>query len=242
MPCDQMCHVQGEKDTSELDLDLGVERSVRIDRDPTPAERLAHLMPGKCTVTERVNWGVDTSLSNQVQLSVYPDCIGPEGKRDITAVAEFVSKCIGEVAGGVHVLPFYPSSADRGFAPLTHKEVNKDLGSWDDLQSIASKRDLCVDYMVNHISAQSKEFKDFVSKGDKVCSQHRQEQASSPLLGHKCAWHGQIRSSLLFSSHIRPQPMPCKHRLPFLQEQWCFIHMSPIHDASPTLPVEAPQR
>lgn len=152
----------------DLDLDQDVETSVRSDRKPTPSERLAHLMPGKATVTERVNWAVDTQLRNQVQLSVYPDCFGPEGGRDLPALTEFVSKCLGEAVGGVHVLPFYPSSADRGFAPLSHKEVNEDLGSWEDLKHIASDRDLCVDYMVNHISAQSKEFKDFVSKGNDV--------------------------------------------------------------------------
>lgn len=152
----------------DFDIDLDVEKSVRSSREPTPAERLAHLMPGKSTVTERVNWGVDTQLRNQVQLSVYPDCIGPEEKRDIPAVAEFVSKRLGEVVGGVHILPFYPSSADRGFAPLTHKQVNQDLGSWENLQDIAKERDLCVDYMVNHISAQSEEFKDFVRNGNNV--------------------------------------------------------------------------
>lgn len=127
-------------------------------------------MPGKSTVTQRVNWGVDTQLRNQVQLSVYPDCIGEEGKRDIPAVAQFARECLGEAVGGVHMLPFYPSSADRGFAPLTHKQVNKDLGSWEDLKGIAADRDLCVDYMVNHISAQSEEFRDFVSKGADVRS------------------------------------------------------------------------
>lgn len=152
----------------EFDIDLDVDKSVRSNREPTPAERLAHLMPGKSTTSERVNWGVDTQMRNQVQLSVYPDCIGPEGKRDIPAVAEFVRKCLGEVVGGVHVLPFYPSSADRGFAPLTHKQVNEDLGSWEDLRGIAKERDLCVDYMVNHISAQSEEFKDFIRKGSNV--------------------------------------------------------------------------
>lgn len=180
-----------EQEVLELDLDLDVERSVRGSREPTPSERLAHLMPGKATVTERVNWGIDTQLRNQVQLSVYPDCFGPEGKRDIPAVAEFVGKNLGEAVGGVHVLPFYPSSADRGFAPLTHKEVNEELGTWEDLQGIAKERDLCVDYMVNHISAQSKEFKDFVSKGDEVRPLSREH----PLYTSRSSVHVRVRLS-----------------------------------------------
>jgi sucrose phosphorylase len=72
------------------------------------------------------------------------------------------------VVGGVHVLPFYPSSADRGFAPLTYKEVSPEFGNWDDIESMGDGLDLCMDFMVNHISAQSKEFQDFKEKGDKV--------------------------------------------------------------------------
>jgi hypothetical protein len=74
------------------------------------------------------------------------------------------------VIGGVHVLPFYPSSADRGFAPLTYMEVDPDFGTWDDIHKLGQGRDLCMDFMVNHISAQSELFKDFKEKGDKVRS------------------------------------------------------------------------
>lgn len=55
----------------------------------------------------------------QVQLSAYPDCIGG----DLKGLSKFVTEHLGGVVGGVHVLPFYPSSADRGFAPLTYKEA-----------------------------------------------------------------------------------------------------------------------
>lgn len=71
--------------------------------------------------------------------------------------------------GGVHVLPFYPSSADRGFAPLTYKQVDPSFGKWRDISALRQRLDVCVDFMVNHISAQSEQFKDFVEKGDEVC-------------------------------------------------------------------------
>lgn len=67
------------------------------------------------------------------------------------------------------MLPFYPSSADRGFAPLTYMEVSPEFGSWEDIHNIGDGLDLCMDFMVNHISAQSPQFKDFKEKGDKVC-------------------------------------------------------------------------
>ena len=79
----------------------------------------------------------------------------------------FVKKNLKDVVSGVHVLPFYPSSADRGYAPLTYKEVDSQYGGWPDIEAIAQNGDLCVDFMVNHMSAQSPEFKDFVEKHDK---------------------------------------------------------------------------
>ena len=83
------------------------------------AWELANSLPGANIVDDRVKWGEDTKLKNQVQLSAYPDCIGG----DLKGLRSFVQKQLDGVVGGVHVLPFYPSSADRGFAPLTYKEV-----------------------------------------------------------------------------------------------------------------------
>lgn len=79
-----------------------------------------------------------------------------------------VYRYLSGVVGGVHVLPFYPSSADRGFAPLTYKEVSPEFGAWEDIDNMGDGLDLCMDFMVNHISAQSEQFKDFKEKGDAV--------------------------------------------------------------------------
>jgi glycosidase len=125
---------------------------------------LANQLPGRNTAGEKVRWGKDTKLLNQIQLSTYPDSIGG----NLSALETFISEQLAGVVGGVHVLPFYPSSADRGFAPLTYKEVDPEFGSWDEITSVAEQGDLCVDFMVNHISAQSQEFLHFVEHGDKV--------------------------------------------------------------------------
>jgi sucrose phosphorylase len=68
--------------------------------------------------------------------------------------------------GGVHLLPFYPSSGDRGFSPITYDEVDPSFGTWDDVAAISRDFDLIVDFMVNHISRQSVYFQDFLEKGN----------------------------------------------------------------------------
>jgi hypothetical protein len=54
--------------------DVVIASSVRT--KPSAVELMAHALPGKNTYGEKVEWGKDTKLRNQVQLSAYPDCIG----------------------------------------------------------------------------------------------------------------------------------------------------------------------
>jgi hypothetical protein len=68
---------------------------------------------------------------------------------------------------GVHVLPPFPSSGDRGFAPLTYERVDPRFGTWADLERIAADHDLLLDVMINHISRESPEFQDFQRLGRK---------------------------------------------------------------------------
>ena len=101
------------------------------------------------------------ALKNTVQLIAYPNRIGDNLKDLGTVLDAHLSKAIG----GVHILPIYPSNADGGFSPLTHKQVDPAYGTWDDVEHISAKYDLCLDLTLNHISDESAEFKDFLEKG-----------------------------------------------------------------------------
>ena len=102
------------------------------------------------------------SLKNQCQLITYPDSLG----KNLQELHYNLKRHFSKVVGGVHILPFYPSSADRGFAPLRYDEVEARFGTWEDVEKIGEDFDLMVDFMVNHISRQSDYFKDFVEKGE----------------------------------------------------------------------------
>lgn len=101
-------------------------------------------------------------MRNGVQLITYADSLGG----DLKQLARFMETHGEKTLSGVHVLPFFPSSADRGFAPTTYQEVDPVYGDWADVEAIASKADLAVDFMANHLSQQSHEFQDFLEKGD----------------------------------------------------------------------------
>lgn len=101
------------------------------------------------------------SVKNKIQLITYPDSFGG----NLEKISELAEKHLKDVVSGIHILPFYPSSADRGFAPLTYFEVDKTFGTWDDIKKISENFDIVCDVMVNHISRQSEYFKDFQKNG-----------------------------------------------------------------------------
>ncbi len=101
------------------------------------------------------------TLQNKVQLITYPDSLGGNLVELHYVLRRYLSRAIG----GLHILPFYPSSADRGFAPLTYNEVDPVFGSWEDINMIGAEFDLIIDFMVNHISRQSVYFQDYIEKG-----------------------------------------------------------------------------
>jgi sucrose 6(F)-phosphate phosphorylase len=96
------------------------------------------------------------------QLITYADSLGG----DLTALRRLLSDTPFEQAfGGVHILPPFPSSGDRGFAPTSYREIDGAFGSWADIRAIGERYDVALDLMVNHISRQSVEFQDFGRRG-----------------------------------------------------------------------------
>jgi sucrose phosphorylase len=95
------------------------------------------------------------------QLLTYPDSLGG----DLATLGSLLDGPLGGLFRGVHILPPFPSSGDRGFAPLTYREIDPRFGSWSDIRRMADRYDVLLDVMVNHISRQSAEFQDFELRG-----------------------------------------------------------------------------
>ena len=95
------------------------------------------------------------------QLLTYPDLLGG----DLRALGDLLDGPLDGLFHGVHVLPPFPSSCDRGFAPLTYFEIDPRFGTWADVERIAARHDVLLDLMINHLSRQSPEFSDFERLG-----------------------------------------------------------------------------
>ena len=135
------------------------------------------------------------ALRNAVQLICYPNRIG----NDLGDLYQVLDAHLSRAIGGVHILPLYPSNADGGFSPLTHKEVDPAYGSWDDVERISARFDLCLDLTLNHISDESVEFKDFLEHG------HKSDYADLFVHVEKL---GEISPDDLAKIHIRKEKEP----------------------------------
>lgn len=105
-------------------------------------------------------------MKNQVQLITYVDRIGCNS---ISELENMLQSKLNGLFGGVHLLPFYYpiDGKDAGFDPIDHMQIDSRLGDWNDLKSLAKTSEVMADLIVNHISAESSQFKDFLEKGSK---------------------------------------------------------------------------
>ena len=99
-------------------------------------------------------------LENKIMLITYADSMG----HNLKDLEEILSAHFKGAVGGVHILPFFPSSGDRGFAPMDYTKVDPAFGDWQDIERLAEKYYLMFDYMINHISAHSEYYQDFLEK------------------------------------------------------------------------------
>lgn len=98
------------------------------------------------------------NLQNKIMLITYADSMG----KNLKELHEVLNKNYKDAVGGVHILPFFPSSADRGFAPMRYDKVDETFGDFSDIEAIGKDYYLMFDFMVNHISASSEYFQDFL--------------------------------------------------------------------------------
>ena len=102
------------------------------------------------------------AIQNKTMLITYADSLGSNLKE----LATNLERYFGDSIGGVHILPFFPSTGDRGFAPVDYEQVDSAFGDWSDVERLGERYYLMFDFMINHISRQSKYYKDFQEKKD----------------------------------------------------------------------------
>jgi len=113
--------------------------------------------------------GANGELWNEqdVMLITYGDSIVDHNTAStpapLSVLHQFLNAHLSEVVNKVHILPFYPYTSDDGFSVVDYRQVNPTLGNWSDVQALAHDYDLMFDGVINHISAASPWFFEYLS-------------------------------------------------------------------------------
>jgi sucrose phosphorylase len=102
-------------------------------------------------------------VSQPVELITYADRLAP----DLRGLTEVLDGPLAGLFGGVHVLPFFVpiDGSDAGFDPDDHRRVDPRMGTWTDVERLGELAALTADLIVNHISARSAPFRDYLEHG-----------------------------------------------------------------------------
>ncbi len=95
-------------------------------------------------------------------LIAYSDQVREADRPPLRTLADFCDAHLNGVIGGIHLLPFYPSSSDDGFSVVDYRQVDPALGDWADVARIGRNFRLMFDAVINHVSAGSEWFKAFL--------------------------------------------------------------------------------
>ncbi|MEM1181917.1 MAG: sugar phosphorylase [Acidobacteriota bacterium] len=106
--------------------------------------------------------GVEKWSQDDVMLITYGNSIQRAGETPLQTLAEFLAGPLGDAVSGVHILPFFPYSSDDGFSVIDYRQVDPELGGWGEVGSIAERSTLMVDLVINHVSAKSEWFGQFM--------------------------------------------------------------------------------
>lgn len=120
--------------------------------------RLERLIRGRGT-----GKGPRRSLTQSDALLItYGDQVREPGRTPLASLAGFLQDRAEQVVSGVHILPFFPYSSDDGFSVIDYRQVDPDLGGWDDVAALRGRFQLMFDAVFNHCSAKSNWFQRFL--------------------------------------------------------------------------------
>ncbi len=127
---------------------------------PRCLDRLA-MMIGRYGVGGVNRGGREKWTQQDVVLITYADMIRDPVRPPLATLKTFIDQHLREAFSAIHILPFFPSSSDDGFAVIHYRQVSSELGGWEDVQAIGEHFQLMFDLVLNHVSSQSNWFADY---------------------------------------------------------------------------------
>lgn len=102
-----------------------------------------------------------------IYLITYGDSIYEEGVPTIQTLNKFLKEKVGNTITDVHILPMFTYTSDDGFSVVDYMEIDKKLGTWEDIKNFSKDYRLMYDFVANHISKSSSWFKGYLNNEEK---------------------------------------------------------------------------
>ena len=101
-----------------------------------------------------------------VVLITYGDSLKKTGEAPLATLHKFANTYLKGAISNIHFLPFFPYSSDDGFSVMDFFEIDPELGTWEEVESIGRNFELMFDYVVNHFSAKGQWFRNYLEGRD----------------------------------------------------------------------------
>jgi len=145
-------------------------RTIRKRFERLYGSQAEHLLERFFMVIGRYGVGVNVATDSKKWderdsvLITYADTVCEAGGRaPLQALNAFSKKHLKGAIRTIHLLPFYPWSSDDGFSVIDYRKVDPQCGDWEDVVDLGQNFDLMFDIVLNHCSAKSSWFRDFVA-------------------------------------------------------------------------------
>jgi len=102
-------------------------------------------------ISERTAWVI-----------AYPNQFRDGSRPGLEVLGAGLEDLLDNTITGVHVLPIHPWSSDGGFSVTDPTIVEPEYGGWQTFADLASRFDVMADAVVNHMSAESRWFREFL--------------------------------------------------------------------------------
>lgn len=95
---------------------------------------------------------------SRIWMIAYGDSICAQGENPLSILHQFAKLWLKGTISDIHLLPMFPSTSDDGFSVVDYRQVDPHLGQWSDIAALAGDFNLMFDFVINHISQQSRWF------------------------------------------------------------------------------------
>jgi glycosidase len=129
---------------------------------PLLQKRLADFGQRNPELQEDVGGPMERLSERDAILITYGDQFQVSDCPPLQSLNDFMEQHLFGAINGVHILPFFPYSSDDGFAVIDYRQVNPELGTWEDIARLDESFRLMFDAVINHISRESEWFQAFL--------------------------------------------------------------------------------